>query len=276
MILYPNCKINIGLNVTEKRADGYHNIETVFFPVDFSDVLQIEKTEGEKDFCFSVLENKIDGNIEDNLVIKALRLLQKDFHVPALDIKLTKKIPTGAGLGGGSADGAFMLKGLNELLRLNINAEKLEFYAGQLGADCPFFIRNKPTFACGTGNIFSDVNISLKGYYIIIVKPNIYVSTADAYSAIVPRKPEISLREKIYEPIENWKNFIFNDFEKTVFKKFPEIAKIKQQLYDFGATFASMSGSGSAVFGIFSNKLQIENILKSSFFKKYFLINIKI
>jgi len=272
MILYPNCKINIGLYVTERRVDGYHNIETVFFPVGLTDVLQIEEADAKNNFRFSILGNKIEGEAENNLIIKALRLLQKDFHIPPLDIKLTKKIPTGAGLGGGSTDGAFMLKGLNELLNLNISDEKLEIYAAKLGADCPFFVSNRAVFAEGTGNIFTPVNISLQGYCIVIVKPDIHVSTAEAYAGITPKKSEFQLREAICEPIEKWKNLIFNDFEKSVFEKFPKIAKIKQQLYDLGALYASMSGSGSAVFGIFDKQVNFSN----NIFKKCFLTNIKI
>lgn len=265
MILYPNCKINIGLNVVERRADGYHNIETVFFPVPYTDILQIEKEKS--DFCFSIFGNKIKGNIENNLVIKALRLLQNDFSIPPLNIQLTKKIPTGAGLGGGSADGAFMLKGLNDLLNLQISDEKLEFYASQLGADCSFFVRNKTVFAQGTGNVFFPVSLSLQGYYIVIVKSDINVSTAEAYAAITPKKPEISLPKAICEPVEKWKELIFNDFEKTVFAKLPQIAAIKQQLYDCGAIYAAMSGSGSAVYGIFDKKINSpENIFKGYFF----------
>ncbi|MCL2596942.1 MAG: 4-(cytidine 5'-diphospho)-2-C-methyl-D-erythritol kinase [Paludibacter sp.] len=271
MIFFPNCKINIGLNVIKKRTDGYHNIETVFFPVSLTDILQIEKTNDKNDFSFSVFGNKIEGNTEDNLVIKALRLLQKDFSIPALNIKLTKNIPTGAGLGGGSADAAFMLKGINNLFDLRISDEKLESYAAQLGADCTFFVRNKTVFAEGTGNVFSSVNISLQGYYIVIVKPDIHIATAEEYAAIIPKKPEFSLLKAIYEPIDRWKELIFNDFEKSVFAKFPQIAAIKQQLYDCGAIYAAMSGSGSAVYGIFSKK--IEFIEK--FFKGYFLQTLK-
>ena len=271
MLFLPNCKINIGLNVVEKRSDNYHNIETVFFPVPLTDILQIdiEQTNDKSDFSFSVFGEKIAGNTENNLVIKALRLLQKDFPIPRLNIKLTKNIPTGAGLGGGSANAAFMLKGMNQLLNLQLSSAQLQIYASQLGADCAFFVNNRTVFAQGTGNIFSDVNLSLQGYYIVIIKPDIHISTAEAYAHIIPKKPEISLQKAIYEPIEKWKSLIVNDFEESVFAQFPPIAKIKQQLYDCGAIYASMSGSGAALYGIFDDRTYFpENIFKGYFLKK--------
>jgi len=255
MVSFPNAKINLGLNVVEKRTDGYHNLETLFVPIfELYDVLEVVESDKTTLQIFGI---EIDSKIENNLIIKALRLLQKDFKIPELSCFLKKDIPTGAGLGGGSADAAFMLKLLNEKFSLNISQEDLENYASKLGADCAFFIRNKLSFAQGTGNILSDVNISLQGKYLVLAKPNIHVSTAEAYSKIVPKKWETPLENVLKLPISEWKNYLFNDFEKNVFALHPQLAEIKQQMYDFGATYASMSGSGATIFGIFEEKQNI-------------------
>jgi len=252
MVSFPNAKINLGLNVVEKRTDGYHNLETVFVPIfELYDVLEIVESNKTTLQIFSI---EIDGDIENNLIIKALRLLQKDFKIPELSCFLKKNIPTGAGLGGGSANAAFMLKMINEKFALNISQENLENYASKLGADCAFFIRNKPSFAQGTGNVLSDVNLSLQGKYIVLAKPNIHVSTAEAYSKIIPKKWKTPLENVLKLPISEWKNYLFNDFEKNVFAQHPQLAEIKQQMYDFGAIYASMSGSGATIFGIFEQK----------------------
>ena len=252
MVSFPNAKINLGLNVVEKRTDGYHNLETFFVPIfDLYDVLEVVESDKTTLQIFGI---KIDGEIENNLIIKALRLLQKDFKIPELSCFLKKNIPTGAGLGGGSADAAFMLKMLNEKFALNISQENLEDYASKLGADCPFFIRNKISFAQGTGNILSDVNISLQDKYLVLAKPDIHVSTSDAYSKIVPKKWEMPLENVLQLPTSEWKNYLFNDFEKNVFAQHPQLAEIKQQMYNFGAIYASMSGSGATIFGIFDKK----------------------
>ena len=265
MILYPNAKINIGLNITEKRPDGYHNIETVFYPIGLCDTLQIERSETCSDYSFSVSGIQIDAESEDNLIIRAYRLLQSEYDVPPLDISLEKYIPFGAGLGGGSSDAAFMLKAMNELLELNISNKKLEKIAVELGADCPFFIKNKPVFATGIGNEFTSVRLSLKNYFLLLVKPDIHVSTSEAYLLIVPHQPEKSLLELIRQPIHQWKNTIENDFEQSVFARYPEIDNIKQSLYDMGAIYASMSGSGSSVFGLFENQPEYTSAFDSYF-----------
>jgi 4-diphosphocytidyl-2-C-methyl-D-erythritol kinase len=252
MKLFPNAKINIGLNVVERRTDGYHNIETVFYPVDLQDVIEIIPAATlDAEYSFSTSGIKIDGDADNNLIIKAFRLLKKDYPLPATNIHLEKNIPFGAGLGGGSADAAFVLKGLNVLYNLQLSDEKLEQYATKLGADCAFFIQNKAVFASGTGNEFTPVNLSLKGYYLLLAKPEIHVSTPEAYAMLTPSKPEKSLLESLQQPIEKWKTLITNDFEKAVFARHPQIGNIKQQMYDAGALYAAMSGSGSAVFGIF-------------------------
>ncbi len=255
MITYPNAKINLGLNIVEKRPDGYHNIETVFYPIGLSDVLEVEPSETCTDYSFSSSGIALGGDPEDNLIVKAYHLLRSGYQFPPVDISLVKQIPFGAGLGGGSADAAFMLKSLNKLFELKITPLRLEKIAAKLGADCPVFIRNKPVYATGIGNVFTPVKLSLKGYFLLLVKPDIHVSTPEAYSMVKPQQPEISLLETIQLPVSEWKGLLKNDFELSVFNRYPEIAKIKQKMYDMGAVYASMSGSGSSVFGLFSSEL---------------------
>jgi len=251
MILYPNAKINLGLNVVEKRPDGYHNIETVFYPIGLCDVLEVEPSQTCTDYSFSSSGIAIDGDPEDNLIVKAYHLLRSGYQFPAVDISLIKQIPFGAGLGGGSSDAAFMLKALNEMFELKATPNRLEKLAAKLGADCPVFIKNKAVFATGIGNVFTPIKLSLKGKFLVLVKPDIHVSTPEAYALIVPEKPEISLIDLIQRPISEWKDAIKNDFEKSVFSKYPAIGEIKDKLYEMGAVYASMSGSGSSVYGIF-------------------------
>jgi len=259
MITFPNAKINIGLNVVSKRSDGYHNLETIFYPVKLADALELVDSD-ELQFTSSGI--KIDGNPENNLVVKAYKLLQKDFKLPPVKLHLHKIIPFGAGLGGGSADAAFALKMLNNHFNLKLSSEKLQKYAAQIGADCPFLVENRPVFATGTGNQFQSVNLDLSGYEILIVKPDISVSTPEAFKNIVPQKPSFNLKEIEKIPIEEWRNFVKNDFEKSVFEKYPEIENLKQTLYEMGALYASMSGSGSAVFGVFREMQEnIERVL---------------
>jgi 4-diphosphocytidyl-2-C-methyl-D-erythritol kinase len=259
MITFPNAKINLGLHIVEKRPDGYHNLETVFYPINLQDALEVKVLENsEQPYKLHVSGTAIEGNAEDNLVVKAYQMLKADFPMPPIDIHLFKHIPTGAGLGGGSADCAFMLKLLNEKFNLSLTAEALETYAARLGADCAFFVRNTPVFASGIGNVFEPIDLSLKGYHIVLVKPDIHVSTKDAYAGVTPKRPEVSLKEVIRQPLETWKECLKNDFESSIFTRFPEIAAIKDKLYDLGAVYAAMSGSGSAVYGIFKNP--IENV----------------
>ena len=267
MITYPNAKINLGLNIVEKRPDGYHNLETVFYPINLQDALEVNLLEGEKEFSLKVSGVPIEGEPDNNLVVKAYRLLKKDYpEMPAIDIHMYKHIPTGAGLGGGSADAAFMIKLLNEKFKLNLSIEKMEEYAAILGADCAFFIQNKPVFATGIGNIFEPIQLSLKGYYLVLVKPDIFVSTKDAFAHIIPTQPTQSLKEIIRMPVETWRATMKNDFEDSVFQKFPEIAAIKDKLYDLGAVYASMSGSGSSVYGIFREQVEFVDEIFSGCF----------
>lgn len=254
MLSFPNAKINIGLNITEKRPDGYHNLETVFYPVGLCDVLEVQLSETCDDYSFSMSGIAIDGDPEQNLIVKAYRLLQQDFPLLPVDISLVKQIPFGAGLGGGSADAAFMLKMLNEMANLELTDAQLEAYAVQLGADCPVFIRNKPVFATGIGNEFSETDLSLEGYFLVLIKPDIHVSTPEAYAMVIPRKPEKSLQELVKLPVAQWRDLVVNDFEKSVFARYPRIAEIKDELYRAGALYASMSGSGSSVYGLFASE----------------------
>ena len=257
MITYPNAKINLGLNIVEKRPDGYHNLETIFYPIALQDALEVTQLEGEKEYALALSGTPIEGDPDQNLVVKAYKLLKSDFpNLPPVNIHMFKHIPTGAGLGGGSADAAFMLKLLNDKFQLKLSVEQLEEYASRLGADCAFFIQNKPVFASGIGNIFEQVQVSLKGYYIVLVKPDVFVSTKEAYSLVKPKKPAQSLKEIARMPVETWRATMKNDFEESVFKLYPEIAAIKDKLYDMGAIYASMSGSGSSVFGIFREQVE--------------------
>ncbi len=259
MIHYPISKINLGLYVTEKRPDGFHNLETIFYPVQLQDALEVVRSNS---FSFSSSGIKIEGDINSNLVVKAYHLLKDEFDLPPVKIHLHKNIPAGAGLGGGSSDAVEMLKMLNKLFELEITEQKLFEYALSLGSDCPFFIDPKPVLAKGRGEIFSDVVLDLSGYHLLMVKPNVHVSTAEAYKNISPHKSRLSLNGLIRFPVNKWKGNIVNHFENYVFEAYPEVSQLKQLLYDEGATFALMSGSGSAVFALFrSEKIGLEKKL---------------
>lgn len=261
MITFPNAKINLGLNITEKRPDGYHNLETIFYPIPLEDALEAcLRKEGPGSYSLSQSGLSIEGDAENNLVVKAYKLLDETYHLPPVDIYLHKHIPSGAGLGGGSADAAFMLKLLNRMYRLNLTDDQLEAYAARLGADCAFFVRNQPTYAEGIGNIFSPVKLSLAGWQLLLVKPDIFVSTRDAFARIRPRRPERNLRDLISQPVESWKDYMINDFEESVFPQFPAIGDIKTELYHLGAVYASMSGSGSSVYGLFAPDVVLPDV----------------
>lgn len=259
MITFPNAKINLGLNIVEKRPDGYHNLETIFYPINLQDALEVNRMENaQTPYKLRVSGTAIEGTPEENLVVKAYNLLRKKYDLAPIDIHLYKHIPMGAGLGGGSSDCAFMIKVLNEKFRLGLSIEEMESYASRLGADCAFFIQNQPVFATGIGNVFERIRLSLANYRLVLVKPDISVSTKEAYAHIRPKRPEVSLKEIAQQPVETWASCMKNDFEDSVFQLYPEIAAIKDKMYDLGAVYASMSGSGSAVFGIF--KEAIENV----------------
>ena len=248
MIVFPNAKINIGLNITEKRTDGFHNLETIFFPVNWCDALEFVVSEKIE---FSTSGLPISGDPESNLVMQAYRIMQKDFSLPPLKIHLHKAIPFGAGLGGGSSDAAFMLSMLNKRFALNLSGDELELYAARLGSDCSFFIRNSPVYAWGKGEMMVPVQPALNGLFILLVKPPVEVSTAKAFQWIVPEKTVQSLKTLIQLPAQEWKDQVVNQFESSVFKYYPEIGELKKCLYNLGALYASMSGSGSCVFGLF-------------------------
>lgn len=253
MLLLPNCKINIGLNIVSKRSDGYHNLETVFFPIPLRDNLEFKEIENE-DVPYRLVSGgvPIEGKPEDNLIVKVYLDMKAEFNLPALELSLYKNIPMGAGLGGGSSDAAAMMKGLNEAYNLQLSAEDMEKRLAKFGADCPFFVQNKPTYATGIGDELTNCNVSLKDKFIVLVKPDVFVSTKEAYAHVTPKLPAIPLAEAIKLPIETWKEQIVNDFEQSVFPFHPELPAIKQTLYDMGAVYASMSGSGSTMYGIFN------------------------
>ena len=253
MIIFPNCKINLGLNILRKRRDGYHDLETIFYPLPLHDVLEIITLPGEgSSLSFTTSGSIIEGSNDNNLCVKAYDLVKRNHPtLPPAKIHLHKAIPTGAGLGGGSADAAFTLKLLNEKFGLQLTIHQLIDYALQLGSDCPFFIINKPAFAEGRGEIMEPIALDLSAYKFIIVNPGIHINTAKAFSGITPAPPTKSLKEIIQQPIDSWKNELVNDFEKSVFLQYPEIEAIKNKLYEEGAVYASMSGSGSTLYGIF-------------------------
>lgn len=264
MICFPNSKINLGLNIVSKREDGYHNLETIFYPIGIKDALEIIVKEDRSQDVFIESGIKIDSAPEANLVMRALQLMRTRYSFPSVEVHLLKKIPFGAGLGGGSADASFMLKLLNDTFSFGLSKEELALMAVQLGADCPFFIYNHPLFATGIGEVFESVDLSLSNYSFALIKPDIHVSTKDAFSLVKPHKPCISLKEIVAKPVEEWKNLMVNDFEQSVFSKYPAIRDIKDLLYTQGACYASMSGSGSSVFGIFKEvpckeKLEVPN-----------------
>lgn len=267
MIRFPNAKINLGLNIVSKRDDGYHNLETIFYPIDIKDALEVVPAKEGVTEAYRFFQSGIPiaGDEEHNLVIKALKLVKQEQEIPPIDIYLHKAIPFGAGLGGGSANAAAMLHLLNDMFELKYNHDKLINLAQKLGADCPFFINNKPAFATGIGEHLEEVELDLSNYHFAIVKPDIWVSTADAYSMIIPQDADISLKEVIKMPVAEWKNVMTNDFEQPIFNKYPQICEIKEELYNQGAIYASMSGSGSSVFAIFDRKPNIEGLFQQHF-----------
>lgn len=254
MIVFPNCKINLGLRVVRKRPDGYHDIETVMVPVrGLCDALEILSDTG--DGCtFTTSGLSIDGPAEKNLCVKAYNLMRERYNIGGVKMHLHKHVPFGAGLGGGSSDAVFVLRLLSDTFALNLPDAELEALAAELGSDTVFFVKNRPMLAEGRGEVLSPVELDLAGYHILIVKPPFGVSTAEAYAGVVPAEPERPLAEILSGDIHKWKDNLRNDFELSIFRKYPEIAAIKQRLYDQGAVYASMSGSGSAVFGLFENK----------------------
>ncbi len=266
MVLFPNCKLNLGLNIIGKRTDGYHELETVFYPLHLNDVIEVIENPA---FHFSTSGFNIDGDDETNLCIKAYQLLKNDFpSLPPVQMHLHKAIPVGAGLGGGSADGAFTLTLLNKKFDLGLSEKQLADYSLQLGSDCPFFIINKPCFATGRGEMLERIHVDLTNYKILLVHPGIHVSTTWAFSKIDPCRSPVSIPEIIQQPIHTWKKDLKNDFEEPVFNKYPDIKNIKEKLYNGGAIYASMSGSGSTVYGIFKKEKDISISFPKNYFTK--------
>ncbi|MBL56658.1 MAG: 4-(cytidine 5'-diphospho)-2-C-methyl-D-erythritol kinase [Flavobacteriales bacterium] len=250
MLVFPNAKINLGLNILSRRPDGYHNIESVFIPIPIKDALEITlNTDQKTNFSSYGIEIPSDG--KPNLVVRAWALLREDFNIPHVDFDLLKNIPIGAGLGGGSSNAAACIRGLNELFNLKLSEDKLLKLASKLGADCAFFVQNKPVFAQGIGNQFNPININLSQYHFVVIFPNIHVSTPEAYKHVTPSEPQKNITDILKQPLQTWKSELKNDFEPSVFKQYPKIADVKNALYNAGALYASMSGSGSTLFGIF-------------------------
>lgn len=261
MIIFPCAKINLGLNIVSKREDGYHNLETVFYPIPLCDALEIKNMDegfpSDVPCDLKMTGNAVECNEQENLVVKAYNLLAKDFKLPRVHAHLYKHIPSQAGLGGGSSDAAYMIRLIDERYRLNIGNAEMEHYAAKLGADCAFFITAEPSYAEGIGDQLMPVDGpkgNLNGYFITIVKTDVAVSTKDAYKAITPKKPAKCCRDIVRQPIETWKDELVNDFEAPIFAMHPVLAEIKDKLYKLGASYAAMSGSGSAIFGIFKQK----------------------
>jgi len=258
MICFPNAKINIGLRILEKRSDGYHNIESIFYPVGWCDVLEAIPMEG-----FGKIELHLSGipvpgrTNNDNLCVKLYKLLLKKYKLPSLKVWLHKTIPIGAGLGGGSSDAAHFMKMLNEMCDLTLSTDEMKEYVGSLGSDCVFFIENRPVVAFNRGDVTEAINLDLSSYYIALVYPDTQISTPFAYSLINAKQCEDSLKNIVDVTISSWKDCVFNDFEEPLFAKFPLIAEVKEYLYKQGALYTAMTGSGSAVYGIFDKKIDI-------------------
>ncbi len=262
MLDFPNAKINIGLFITEKRADGFHNLESCFYPVKWCDALEVLPAEQEH---FTMSGLPVPGNPETNLCLKAYRLLQDKFKLPPVHLHLHKIIPMGAGLGGGSSDASFTLKALNSLFDLQLSTRELEDFARQLGSDCAFFIQNKPVLAIEKGDVFRPIAVGLSGYTCVLVYPGLHITTAEAYGNIVPKLRGHSLAELLQQDIAEWRTTVKNDFEEALFPKYPELADIKNKLYEAGAAYASMTGSGSAVFGLFKGEAPADLVFPSEY-----------
>lgn len=264
MITFPCAKINLGLNVVAKRQDGYHDLETVFYPIPVTDALEVHRMHQDfplkENYDICITSAEVAGNPADNLVVKAYNLIAQHYDIPRVHIHLYKGIPMQAGLGGGSSDAAYMIRLLDEYFKLNMGNREMERYAAKLGADCAFFITAEPAYATGIGDELQPIGSEddcknyLEDYWIALVKPSVAVSTKEAYAGITPRKTKKSCREIVLQPIETWRDELRNDFEESIFPKYPVLSDIKNKLYDLGALYAAMSGSGSTIYGIYKNK----------------------
>jgi 4-diphosphocytidyl-2-C-methyl-D-erythritol kinase len=271
MVLFPNAKINLGLNITAKRPDGYHNIETIFLPVPLCDVMEFIESGASR---ITITGINLGEDPIQNLVVKAWGLMSKQYHIPPVEIHLHKIIPVGAGLGGGSSNAAFMLKGLNDYFQCGASISDLEKLASTIGSDCAFFIRNISAFGMGRGEILEQVEVNFDNYQVLLVNPSIHISTKDAFMGVKPAFPLKSLKELFRYNIKDWQGLIINDFEQSVFTKYPEIGWIKSNLIKEGAIYSSMSGSGSTVFGIFENTVNLAKL--KGHYRDFFCWNGKI
>lgn len=271
MIRFPIAKINIGLNIVGVRSNGYHDLETVFYPVGLRDALEVypmdEAFPSETNCDIKVTNIAVEGEEKENLVVRAYRMLADRYSLPRLHVHLYKGIPTQAGLGGGSSDCAQMIVMLNELAGLGLSQQELMDYGLRLGADCPFFVMGKPAYGEGIGERLEPVSLDLSGHYVCIVKPQVNVSTREAFSLVTPRKPERNCRDIVAQPLETWRGLLRNDFEESVFALHPEIGHIKERLYEEGAVYSSMSGSGSSVYGIFDEERDLSGAFEGMFCK---------
>lgn len=263
MIDFPNAKINLGLRVIRKRMDGYHDIQTLFFPVGLSDVLEIIPNNTNR-ANIEVSGLVPEGDPRNNFCMKAWEILHEEIRIPGVDIYLHKKIPSGAGLGGGSSDAAFTLKMLDRLFNLSLSEAQLKEYAARIGSDCPFFLYNSPMVAQGRGEVLSQVDIDLIGYYLVLVIPPLHISTREAYAQITPAEPPEPIEKTVRRNVKLWSEHLVNDFEGPVFKKYPLLAEIKRRLYQDGAIYASMSGSGSALYGLFTEKPDLHSVTEGN------------
>lgn len=269
MLDFPNAKINLGLYVTEKRSDGFHNLESCFYPVQWCDALEILPAQTEQ---FTLTGLPVPGNPETNLCLKAYKLLQQDFALPPIQLHLHKVIPMGAGLGGGSSDAAFTLHLLNSVFGLNLSTAILQNYARQLGSDCAFFIENKPVIATEKGDVFTALDLNLSGYTCVLVYPGIHITTAEAYGNIKPKPAPQPLESILKQDVTTWKDLLHNDFETALFPKYPELAQLKEQLYEAGAAYASMSGSGSTVYGLFKGEVPADLVFPDNYLIRHSLL----
>ena len=266
MIVYPNAKLNLGLFVTGRRSDGYHLLETAFLPISLCDTLELELTDAAEDELI-VTGGVETGALQDNLVLRAVRALRQLRSFPSVRLCLTKQIPSGAGMGGGSADASFTLTAINELCSLGLSTEELEAIALTLGADCPIFVRNQPAVGRGIGEVLTPLALHLKGYHLTIVKPPIHISTAEAFRGLLPLKPVATpIEELVARPVAEWRDCLFNDFEASLFPHHPVLSEIKDELYALGADFALMTGSGAALYALSRQPLQLDSLRRSDYF----------
>lgn len=267
MIVFPNCKINLGLYILQKRTDGFHDLETIFYPLPLQDALELVQNPSPHSNEIEFTNSGLNIDTTENICIRAYQILKNDFpQLPSVKMHLHKTIPLGAGLGGGSSDGAFSLILLNKKFNLGLSEQQLIDYALVLGSDCPFFIKNKPCYARGRGEILQEIDLNLGNYKIVLINPKIHINTSWAFSGIKPDKSRTSLKEMIQQPVTEWKNILKNDFEENVFIAYPEIKAIKDKLYEHGAVYASMSGSGSTVYGLFEKNAKIPSDFPGHYF----------